>query len=67
MDALYKFYKMIMPSIEQLKIYQTYHVKNYKGYELDCLNNPERKVHHDQTWEQDLEKVYQMGKRLAKK
>lgn len=67
MDALDKFYKMLFGNVEELKVYMTYHVKNFKGYELDCLNEPERKVHYDQTWEKDLEKAYQMGKRLAKK
>lgn len=67
MDAINKFYKMLFGNVEELKVYMTYHVKNFKGYELDCLNEPERKVHHDQTWEKDLEKAYQMGKRLVKK
>ena len=67
MEVFSKFYKMIFGNLEELKVYMTYHVKKFNGYQLDCLNEPERKVHHDQTWNQDLEKAYQMGKRLAKK
>ncbi|KAK8897410.1 hypothetical protein M9Y10_015356 [Tritrichomonas musculus] len=66
MDLLIGAYQGITGNAEALKVYLTYHVKKFDGYQLDCLNEPERKVYHDQTWEKDLEKAYQMGKRLAK-
>lgn len=66
MDPLAGGYKGIIGNTDVLKVYMTYHVKNFKGYELDCLNEPERKVHHEQTWEKDLEAAYEMGKKLGK-
>ena len=53
-------------NVDTLRVYYTYHVKNFKGYELDCLNEPARKQYHDQTWERDLKLAYEMGKKLAK-
>lgn len=57
-------YKMIFGDVDTLRVYYTYHVKNFKGYELDCLNEPARKEYHDETWERDLKLAYEMGKKL---
>lgn len=66
MEPLAGAYKALTGNCETLKIYMTYHVKDFKGFQLDCLNDPERKVYHEQTWEKDLQKAYEMGKRLGK-
>ena len=65
MDALDLFYKKIIGNVEELKVYMTSIVKDFNGYELDWLNRPEKKDYHDKIWGQNLEKAYQMGKRLA--
>lgn len=67
MDALDLFYKKIIGNVEELKVYMTSIVKDFNGYELDWLNRPEKKAYRDKIWGQNLEKAYQMGKRLAKK
>lgn len=59
-------YSRLFGKAETLRVYYTYHVKNFKGYELDCLNEPARKQYHDQNWERDLKLAYEMGKKLAK-
>lgn len=65
-DHIGMFYKKVIGKIDEMEVYMTYHVKKFEGYELDTLREPERKLHHDQTWEKDLQSAYLMGKRLAK-
>lgn len=65
MDVWENFYKGTFGKVEILKVYLTYHVKKFDGYELDCLNEPARKEYHEITWRRDLKKAYNMGKKLA--
>lgn len=66
MQVWFDCFSRFFGNVETLRVYYTYHVKNFKGYELDCLNEPARKQYHDQTWERDLKLAYEMGKKLAK-
>lgn len=65
MQVWQNFYKGTFGHLETLKVYLTYHVKNFNGYELDCLNEPARKEYHEITWDRDLKSAYKMGKKLA--
>ena len=65
MDTWKIFYQMMFGKVEIQKVYYTFHVKNFKGYELDCLNTPDKKQYNDQTWEKELQAAFEMGKKLA--
>ena len=52
---------------EHVNAYNTYQVKNYDRYELAGFPEPMKREYRDQHWEQDLQRAYDAGRRMAKK
>lgn len=50
---------------EKLIAYNTYQVKNYDNYELRGFSEPEKRKYRDEHWEEDLQKAFDAGKRMA--
>lgn len=50
---------------EHINAYNTYQVKNYDRYELGSFSEEAKRQYRDANWEQDLEKAYDAGKRMA--
>ena len=50
---------------EHLIAYNTYQVKNYDNFELAGFSEEAKRKWRDEYWEQDLEKAYEAGKRMA--
>lgn len=67
MQVWQNMYGAIIGNVDALRIYMTYHVKNFEGYELDCLNEPARKEYHEKNWGNDLQAAFEMGKKLGLK
>ena len=66
LDVWEQLYQRTFNSCEVLRVYRTWHVHDFPKYQLDCLNEPERKKYNDETWDQSLEQAYQIGKKLGK-
>jgi multimeric flavodoxin WrbA len=52
---------------ERLIAYNTYQVKNYDNFELAGFSEEVKRQYRDEHWEQDLQKAYDAGKRMAEK
>lgn len=52
---------------EHLVAYNTYQVKNYDRYELAAFPEPMKRQYREEHWEQDLQRAYDAGKRMAAK
>ncbi len=52
---------------ERLTAYNTYQVKNYERYELAGFSEEAKRRYRDQHWEEDLQKAFEAGKRMAEK
>ena len=52
---------------EHINAYNTYQVKNYDRYELAGFSEEAKHQYRDEHWEQDLQKAYDAGKRMAEK
>ncbi len=39
--------------------------KNYDNYELRGFSEPEKRKYRDEHWEEDLQKAFDAGKRMA--
>ena len=52
---------------ERLVAYNTYQVKNYDRYELAGFSEEAKRQWRDEYWEQDLQKAFDAGKRMAEK
>ena len=52
---------------EHLIAYNTYQVKNYDNFELAGFSEEAKRNYRDEHWEQDLQKAYDTGKRMAEK
>ena len=49
----------------KLIAYNTYQVKNYDNYELRGFSEPEKRKYREKHWEEDLQKAFDAGKRMA--
>ena len=52
---------------EHINAYNTYQVKNYDRFELAGFSESAKRQYRDTHWEQDLQKAYDAGKRMAEK
>ena len=52
---------------EHINAYNTYQVKNYDRFELAAFSESAKQQYRDEHWEQDLQKAYDAGKRMAEK
>ena len=52
---------------EHVNAYNTYQVKNYDRYEIAAFPEPMKREYRDQHWEQDLQRAYDAGRRMAEK
>ncbi|MBR1655497.1 MAG: flavodoxin family protein [Prevotella sp.] len=59
--------KRAMGDVEHVDAYNTYQVKNYDRYELAGFPEPMKRQYRDTHWEQDLQRAYDAGKRMAEK
>lgn len=59
--------KRVMGDVEHVDAYNTYQVKNYDRYELAGFPEPMKRQYRDTHWEQDLQRAYDAGKRMAEK
>lgn len=50
---------------EHLIAYNTYQVRNYDNFELAGFSEEAKRKWRDEYWEQDLQKAYEAGKRMA--
>ena len=50
---------------ERLIAYNTYQVKNYDRFELASFSEAAKRQYRDEHWEQDLQKAYEAGQRMA--
>lgn len=53
--------------VEHVDAYNTYQVKNYDRYELAAFPEPMKRQYREEHWEQDLQRAYDAGKRMATK
>ena len=52
---------------EHVIAYNTYQVKDYSRFELAGFSEEKKRHYRDEHWEQDLQKAYDAGKRMAEK
>jgi hypothetical protein len=52
---------------EHINAYNTYQVKNYDRFELAGFSEIAKRQYRDENWEQDLQKAYDAGQRMAEK
>jgi multimeric flavodoxin WrbA len=52
---------------EHINAYNTYQVKSYDRFELAGFSEEAKRQYRDTHWEQDLQKAYDAGKRMAEK
>ena len=50
---------------EHLVAYNTYQVKNYDRYELASFSEEAKRQYRDEHWEDDLQKAFEAGRRMA--
>ena len=50
---------------EHVVAYNTYQVKNYDNYELQSFSEEAKRQYRDTHWEEDLQKAFDVGKRMA--
>jgi len=50
---------------EHLNAYNTYQVRNYDNFELAGFSEEAKRQWRDEHWEQDLQRAYEAGRRLA--
>lgn len=53
--------------IEHIDAYNTYQVKNYSMYELAGFSEEDKRMYRKLHWEEDLNKAFDAGKRMAEK
>ena len=51
--------------VEHVDAYNTYQVKNYDNYELRGFSEPDKRKYREEHWEEDLQKAFDAGKRMA--
>ncbi len=52
---------------ERLIAYNTYQVKNYDRFELAAFSESAKRKWSEDHWEEDLQKAFDAGKRIAEK
>ncbi len=52
---------------EHVNAYNTYQVKDYNRFELAGFSEEAKRRYRDEHWEEDLQKAYDAGKRMAEK
>ncbi|MBQ8957193.1 MAG: flavodoxin family protein [Bacteroidales bacterium] len=52
---------------EKVTAYNTYQVKNYDNFELQGFSEPAKRRYREEHWEEDLQKAFDAGRRLAEK
>ena len=52
---------------EHINAYNTYQVKNYDRFELAGFSEEAKRQWRDEHWEQDLQRAYDAGRRMAQK
>ena len=52
---------------EHVNAYNTYQVKNYANYELGGFSEEAKRQYSDTHWEEDLQKAFDTGKRMAER
>ena len=50
---------------EHINAYNTYQVKNYNNFELQGFSEEAKRQYRDAHWEEDLQKAYDAGRRMA--
>ena len=50
---------------EHLNAYNTYQVKNYDRFELASFSEEAKRQYRDKHWEQDLQRAFDAGRRMA--
>ena len=50
---------------EHLNAYNTYQVKNYDRFELASFSEEAKRQYRDEHWEQDLQRAFDAGRRMA--
>lgn len=53
--------------LEKLTAYNTYQVKNYANYGLAGFSEEAKRKYRDEHWDDDLQKAYDAGRRMAEK
>ena len=56
-----------MGDVEHVDALNTYQVKNYDRYELAGFSEEAKRQYRDENWENDLQRAYDAGRRLAQK
>lgn len=56
-----------MGDVEHVDAYYTYQVKNYDRYELASFPEPVKRQYREEHWENDLQKAFDAGRRMAEK
>ena len=56
-----------MGNVEHVDALNTYQVKNYDRYELAGFSEEAKRQYRDENWENDLQRAYDAGRRLAQK
>ena len=51
---------------DKLYAYNTYQVKNYANFELGGFSEEAKRKYREEHWEEDLQKAFEAGKRMAK-
>ena len=52
---------------EKLIAYNTYQVKNYDNFELCAFSEPAKRKYREEHWEDDLQKAFDAGRRMAER
>ena len=52
---------------EHLNAYNTYQVKNYDRFELASFSEEAKRQYRDEHWEQDLQRAFDAGRRMAER
>ena len=66
MDSLQK-QKVMRNGLEHVDAYNTYQVKKYDRYALAAFPEPMKRKYREEHWEQDLQRAFDAGKRMAEK
>ena len=53
--------------VEHVDAYNTYQVKNYDRYALDAFPEPMKRKYREEHWEDDLQRAFDAGRRMAEK
>lgn len=56
---------MALEKTERIEVFNTLQVKNYERYEMNGFSVENKQKWHDEHWEEDLQKAFEAGKRMA--